>query len=140
MGLNSQRTQLTLLIADDEPRLRKMMRRTLEAVGYRVIEAQSARHAIRIAQTHDGPIDLLLTDVVMPEMNGQALARQAVSYRPSLRVLFISGHAQDIVTGQGAVAPNADFLAKPFNPNSLVSSVQHCLREVTPSPAVPIFT
>jgi signal transduction histidine kinase/ActR/RegA family two-component response regulator len=117
---------LHILVVDDDAALLRVMQKILEAAGYKISVANSIGHALeQIA----GPesVSLMVSDVVMPGMSGPELARRARQVLPSLRVLFVSGHARDLVDQQGGFDPNTEFLAKPFGANELVDKVKKAL-------------
>jgi DNA-binding NtrC family response regulator len=87
--------------------------------GYKVLEAGQSSDAVDVAGKHDGPIDLLLTDVFMPQMSGKELAEQVVALRPGIKVVFMSGYAGGITSGHGLFDPGAFFLQKPFEMDTL---------------------
>jgi CheY-like chemotaxis protein len=87
----------------------------------------------RCARAHDGPIDLLLTDVVMPGLNGRELAERFATLHPTARVLFMSGYAGEALSAQGALDPSVAFMAKPFMPAELAGKVREVLDEASPS-------
>ncbi|MBS1877752.1 MAG: PAS domain S-box protein [Acidobacteria bacterium] len=115
----------TILLIDDDPNLRRLAVSVLHDAGYRVLEATDALHAIRIAE--ETPIDLLLTDVLMPGMNGRNLAAKVLGMRPNSRVLYISGFNEDATLLQGVYEPGASFLRKPFTPAQLERNVREIL-------------
>jgi two-component system cell cycle sensor histidine kinase/response regulator CckA len=117
----------TVLVAEDEDGVRAPVRRILVAHGYRVLEAQDGPSALRVARDHAGKIDLLLTDVVMPGMNGGELARQLRRVRGGLRVVFMSGYSTEAVATHGILAPGAAFLQKPFSVEELVGRLRDVL-------------
>ena len=117
----------TVLVAEDEDAVRRLARRILERQGYQVLEARDGRHAMELARRHAGPIDLLLTDMVMPEMNGRALAEQLCQLRPSLRVLYMSGYTDDDIVRRGMLGPGTGFLEKPFTPDMLARAIRGAL-------------
>ena len=116
----------TILLVEDEPQVRAVVRRTLERGGYAVIVAQDPNEAVRVAEAA-GPIDLLLTDVVMPYMNGRELAERVRSRRPGVRVLFTSGYTDDAILRHGVLDEGVPFLQKPITPASLMRSVRETL-------------
>jgi PAS domain S-box-containing protein len=116
----------TILIVEDEAGVRKMVKRILTAGGYAVHIAASGSEAMRWCEQHSGEIHLLLTDVVMPDMNGRQLAERATALRPKLKVLFMSGYSGDAIVHHGLLGSGTDFVAKPFNAVEL----QHKVREV----------
>jgi CheY-like chemotaxis protein len=101
--------------------------RLLEAVGYVVLEAGDAATAIRTSEGHSGSIDLLLTDVVMPGMNGRTLAHHLLERRPSLRVLYMSGYTGQVVGDRGVIDEGSFYLPKPFSRDSLAQKVREVL-------------
>jgi len=104
----------TVLLAEDEPGVRSPVRRILAAHGYRVLEAEDGPTALEVAERHDGAIDLLLTDVVMPGMSGNELAERMRSVRGNIRVVFMSAYSVEAVETHGVLTPGAAFLQKPF--------------------------
>ena len=112
-------TSATLLFVEDEPLVRELSVRFLSLAGYRVLEAADGVEALEVARRHDGPLDLLVTDVVMPRLGGRELAATLLAERPALRVLFISGYAGEASDLREVTGDAADFLQKPFRPESL---------------------
>ena len=123
----------TVLLVEDQEEVRKYVVAILESYGYRVLEATDGDQASVIAQKHDGSIDLLLTDVIMPGMNGKDLADQIRRSRPKLKVIFMSGYPADMIARRGVLEQDVAYLPKPFNPDSLATKV----REVLSRPAHP---
>jgi PAS domain S-box-containing protein len=117
----------TILLVEDEDPVRKLARHILESVGYRVLEASGAGEARTIAAAHQGPLDLLLTDVVMPGPNGSELAAGLTAERHGLRVLFMSGYADNTVVNRSILAAGHAFLQKPFAPQQLTKKVREIL-------------
>jgi nitrogen-specific signal transduction histidine kinase/CheY-like chemotaxis protein len=115
-----------ILLVEDEDAVRKLARLILEAIGYVVYEARDGRAGLALCQAHQGPIDLLVSDVVMPELGGRELAEAALELRPGLKVLFMSGHTQDIVLKEG-VQKGIPFLQKPFTGAELARKVREAL-------------
>ncbi|MBK8004510.1 MAG: response regulator [Gemmatimonadetes bacterium] len=115
------------LIAEDEPMVRDLVRRTLARAGFEVSEAQDGVDALALARQLPGPIDLLVTDVVMPRMGGRELAAALQGERPGLRVLFMSGYATDAGPRPGPPTPDSAFLQKPFAPAGLLREVDALL-------------
>jgi PAS domain S-box-containing protein len=116
----------TILLAEDEDSVRRLARRILEEAGYTVLEAREATEALTISEGWDGPIDLLVTDVVMPELNGRELAERLSVLRPGIQILYISGYTDHDVL-DGIVGPGNNFLQKPFTPESLASKAREAL-------------
>ena len=115
----------TILLVEDEEMIRRLVRDVLTRSGYTVYDAPAGAPALELLRSHDGEIDLLLTDVVMPGMSGPALARIATDERPSLRVLFTSGYTNEPEQIVGAL--DSAFLGKPFSPQALVAKVREVL-------------
>jgi two-component system cell cycle sensor histidine kinase/response regulator CckA len=123
----------TILLVEDEAVVRSLEREVLITSGYTVLEAAVPSHAIEIARTYPGVIHLLLTDLVMPEMSGDELARRLSVERPDMKVIFASGYAPDAIAQRGILEAGTAFLPKPLTPASLASKV----REVLDPAAVP---
>ncbi len=117
----------TILLVEDEPALLGLTARALEAWGYAVLGARGPGEAIRLAREHAGEIHLLLTDVVMPEMNGSDLADALAKLRPHLRRLFMSGYTSNVIARHGAIADDLNFIAKPFAIAELAARVRDAL-------------
>jgi CheY-like chemotaxis protein len=121
------RQTATVLLVEDELPVREIARECLQAVGIAVIEARSPADALRIAGSHPGKIDLLLTDIVMPEMRGNELAERLREQQPDLKVLFMSGYAYDASLAKVPRSEDTGFLQKPFSIAGLYSSVSELL-------------
>jgi two-component system cell cycle sensor histidine kinase/response regulator CckA len=117
----------TLLLVEDESEVRELVRDILLAQGYRVLAAQDGVEALQVAQEHEGPIHLLITDVVMPRMSGKALADQLRSSRPEMRVLFTSGYTDNAIVHHGVLDEGVHFLSKPFELEALARKVREVL-------------
>lgn len=117
----------TVLLVEDEASLRSLVRECLEGSGYAVIEARHAGHALEIAEGHAAPIDLLMTDVVMPGMSGRELARRLTVSHPSMKVLYMSGYTDDAVVLHGVLAADVAFLQKPFTGEALARKLREVL-------------
>ena len=115
-----------VLVVEDEDAVRKLARSILEASGYMVLDARNGREGLALCEIHPGSIDLLVTDVVMPELGGRELAHAALKLRPRMRVMFMSGHAPDVVLKEGVERRTA-FLRKPFVPVELARKVREVL-------------
>jgi CheY-like chemotaxis protein len=120
----------TLLIVEDEPVVRKLTVRALSEKGYHILEAEDGPSALAEANSHPGELHLLVTDVVMPGMNGKELADQLTAERPDLRVLYISGYAEHAVVRQGVLQEGIAFLSKPFDLAELARTVRKVLDAV----------
>jgi hypothetical protein len=121
-----------VLIVEDEPAMREVTRRILSRSGYTVIAAATGREAIEIAASHTGDIDVLLTDVVMPQMLGQEAAERIRALRPGVKVLFMSGYAQGVLSSQGVVEAGVDLIQKPFSEAELLATLRHITASATP--------
>jgi len=117
----------TIMLVEDESALRDVTGRMLVSHGYRVIAAENGEQALQIARAHDGAIDLLLTDVLMPRMAGPQLAGEFMRERPETRVLLMSGFAEPILNAQGQMSQDFELLDKPFSAPSLLSKVAQVL-------------
>jgi CheY-like chemotaxis protein len=114
----------TVLVAEDEPALRRVITRILIDAGYQVLAADSGPAALRLAAHHCGAIDLLLTDVVMPSMLGKELAERLSAERPETPVLFMSGYARPVLAAHGTLDPQLALLEKPFTKPDLLVAVR----------------
>ncbi len=117
----------TILVLEDDPSIRQVIRRFLEMSAYTVLEAGSPRQALELAGSYERRIDLLLTDVVLPEMSGRELADHLVRQRPGLLVLYMSGYTDDAIVHQGRLEPDTAFLQKPFAPDALLRRIREVL-------------
>lgn len=122
-----QQEQTTILLAEDEPALLNLTARLLTGMGYSVLAAQHPNEALRMARDFKGEIALLLTDLVMPTMNGAALCETLLRERPALRRLFMSGYTADVISQQGVLPANTPFLQKPFTRDQLSAKVREAL-------------
>jgi CheY-like chemotaxis protein len=125
-GAAAQGTE-TILLVEDDPAILKMTTRMLERLGYTVLAARTPGEAIRRAREHAGRIDLLMTDVVMPEMNGRDLATNILSRYPDIRRLFMSGYTANVIAHQGVLDPGVHFLQKPFSMQALGAKIRDAL-------------
>jgi DNA-binding response OmpR family regulator len=116
-----------LLLVEDEPSLRRLAARVLDHLGYEVLTASDGEDALRVAGERDGCIDLVITDVVMPSMDGHDLARRLARQRPGTRVLYMSGYTDDAGVRASMADGTIDFLPKPFSPASLARKVREIL-------------
>ena len=117
----------TILLVEDEPAILTMTKNMLQRQGYTVLAAGSSGEAIRLAQDHAGRIDLLVTDVVMPEMNGRDLARTLHSLCPNIKRLFMSGHTADVLANHGMLDAGVHFIQKPFTRKLLMDKILDAL-------------
>jgi two-component system, cell cycle sensor histidine kinase and response regulator CckA len=117
----------TILLVEDEPALRAMVRNVLVSKGYQVLEARHGDDALVVSEMHRGTINLLLTDVVMPGMGGRELAEHLVGLYPGLKVLYMSGYTDDAVVHHGVLGSDMAFLQKPFTPETVARKVREVL-------------
>ena len=117
----------TVLLVEDADALRKLARSFLEDRGFKILTAANGREALQVAGLHKGPIHLLLTDVVMPGMNGRVLAEHLLPKRPEMRVLYISGYTDSFIAGHGVLEQGTHLLHKPFTEEALISKVREVL-------------
>jgi CheY-like chemotaxis protein len=117
----------TLLLVEDEDSVRELVKEMLERAGYVVLEANDPETAGRISAEFSGTIHLLLTDMMMPAMNGRELAERLLIQRPSVRVLLMSGYPEQMVVSGGTLEPGVHFIAKPFDRKLLLKRVRHVL-------------
>jgi len=119
----------TVLIVEDEEIVRKVALDVLQMLGYKVLAASNPEQAISISQRHDGPIQLLLTDVALPKMDGTMLFRTLSPSRKDMKVLYVSGYTQDSIVEHGVLKPGVHFLQKPFTLDGLAAKVREVLDE-----------
>ncbi len=128
----------TILLVEDETSLRTLTRNVLERLGYTVLEASNGAEACELSASQETRIDLLLTDVVMPRMNGRDLADRMLRTRPALGVVYISGYTGQGI-GQGILPAGCHFLPKPFSRESLAVKIREALEEKSPSAGSPLL-
>jgi PAS domain S-box-containing protein len=117
----------TVLLVEDEDIVRNLCVRILERLGYKVMQARNGAEAVALAQGYGDRIDLLLTDVVMPGMNGAELARQLVLHHPEMKILFTSGYTDDAIVRHGILKEGVSFIGKPYTPSALAKKVRGVL-------------
>ncbi|MFH1627799.1 MAG: response regulator [Pseudomonadota bacterium] len=117
----------TILLVEDDVMLQGLMKTILEGYGYRVLAAGDGEAAIALSETHEGEIELLLTDVVLPGIGGKDLLDALREKRPEMKILFVSGYTDDIISRYGVVPQDVNFLEKPFAPKSLALKVREVL-------------
>jgi len=128
---NVPRGTETILLVEDEEVVRGLTRKILMQAGYNVLDAKGGDEAIRLCLAHAGPIDLLLTDVVMPEVSGKEVADRLLELRPSIHVLYMSGYTDEAIVQHGVLDANVKFIQKPFTWVSLTRKVREVLNSKT---------
>ncbi|HSA92655.1 MAG TPA: response regulator [Terriglobales bacterium] len=116
-----------ILVAEDDPAVRELLREILSNQGYLVLLAAHSAEALEIARQHRGPIHLLISDVIMPGISGPELAYQLRGLRPEMNVLYVSGYADDALSRRGALVEGTTFLQKPVSPEVLLEKVRQIL-------------
>lgn len=125
----------TVLLVEDDAAILKLSKKMLNTLGYRVIAANSPLEAIAMAQSHPEPIDLLLTDVIMPDMNGRDLTNRLQDMIPGLKVLFMSGYTSNVIVNRGVLDKNVFLLQKPFSQNDFAAKIKEVLTTaIDPAP------
>jgi CheY-like chemotaxis protein len=124
----------TVLVAEDENPVQALVAAVLEAAGHKVLRARHGEEALEICTQFEGRIHLLLTDVVMPGMSGPELSERVTSLRPDTRVLFMSGHTDDVTFRHGVATASTAFLQKPFSPSALAMKIREVLDAAEPAP------
>ncbi len=119
-------SHVTVLVVEDQEQVRNFVTAILDSLGYNILSVADGAAALTLAINHQGPIDLLLTDVILPGINGRQLAEQLKLLRPEIAVLFTSGHPQNVIASSGVLDPDVAFIAKPYSPEELAAK----LREV----------
>ena len=117
----------TVLIVEDDDSLRKLTQKSLQPHGYRILVAENGEDALRVSKEHEGTIDLLITDVVMPRMGGKEVAERLQTLYPRMKVIYMSGYTDDSIVHRGVLEPGLNFLAKPFSPEGLARKVREVL-------------
>ena len=128
-AMDSAKGRETVLLVEDEPTILTLGRRMLESLGYEVLSASSPGEAIEIAEEYAGPIHLLITDVIMPEMNGRDLARRLLTIYPDMERIFMSGYTADVIAHHGVLDKGVHFIQKPFSVDMLADKVRKALEE-----------
>jgi CheY-like chemotaxis protein len=118
-----------VLLVEDEPAALRMASRMLEGLGYAVLPARTPAEALKRAESREQGIDLILTDVIMPEMNGRDLAEKVRALRPGIKVLYMSGYSGEIIARQGALEEGVRLLQKPFSEKALARAIREALAE-----------
>jgi CheY-like chemotaxis protein len=120
-------TEIILVVEDEEP-IRTLVRACLEGNGYSVLDAADPASAIELSNRHSGRIHLLLSDVIMPGMSGRELALRMVALRPTVKVMYMSGYANDLIDDRGTLDRNVVLLEKPFTRHALLTKVRQALQ------------
>ena len=119
----------SVLLCEDDALVCDLIAKSLRSAGYDVVTAENGETGIQVAKTHTGSIDLLITDVIMPDMNGRAMAERVQTIRPGLPTLFISGYTADVIAQHGVLDEHVDFLEKPFTRAGLLAKVRDLLKK-----------
>jgi CheY-like chemotaxis protein len=122
----------TVLVVEDQSDVRGVIAKTLSHYGYTVRAVANGPEAIATAQAHEGPLHVMLTDVVLPGASGREIARQVVATRPSVRVLYMSGYTDDVIVQHGVLEPGLAFLQKPFTGDALARRIREVLAADSP--------
>jgi len=125
--MNGFRGSETILLVEDDDTLRDLAKKILQRHGYSVLDAHNGEKALRVTDKHHGPLHLILTDVVMPGMNGREVVERLQSLRQDIKVLYMSGYLDNGIAPHGILDPGINFIEKPFTPKSLVMKVRRVL-------------
>ncbi len=128
----STSSEQSILVVEDEEGIRGLLTEVLSSQGYRILQASNGKAALAMALESSDPIDLLITDVVMPGMGGKELSEQFKKLKPDTKILFMSGYTNNAIQMHGILDPGAQFLQKPFSPNQLAHKVRRILGKLTP--------
>ena len=123
----------TVLVVEDDHQVRKVLRRYLTSWGYTLLEAPSAAAALELISTHSGPIDVLLTDLVMPGLDGHALSRRVLADKPDTKVVFMSGYTEHAALSSAGLGPDDHFVQKPFSARVLSDTLRRAMGQAVPS-------
>jgi DNA-binding NtrC family response regulator len=119
----------TILLTEDNQNVRQMVKNILTRQGYEVIEAEDGEDALNLLGSCDKDVHLLLTDVIMPGMNGRDLYNMALKKRPGLKVIYMSGYTDNVIEHYGVLNEEVRFIQKPFSPNDLINTLQEILNQ-----------
>ena len=119
--------RLNVLVVEDEAMVRDLVCETLAAYGYKVLEAQNGKDGLQRVSDYQEPIHLLLTDVIMPEMDGRELYQNVVATHPAMKVMYMSGYTDDVIVHHGILEEGINFLQKPFTVHGLIQKVRQVL-------------
>ena len=125
--MSSESGKATILVVEDDAGIRELAAKVLRRQGYAVLTASGGEQARDICERHGGNIDMLLSDVVMPVMNGPAVAAMLTKIRPAMKVLFMSGYTDDAIVRIGVMERGVPFLQKPFTPERLTNKIREVL-------------
>ena len=125
----------TVLVVEDDSALRKLMMKVLDGAGLKVVEAKDGEHAVEICKSWAEPIDIVVSDLAMPKLNGLQLKEIVAGLRPTVKFLLISGYAEDVVEDPAILRTDTNFLEKPFLPDELVLKVRQLLRGKSGEPS-----
>jgi len=125
MAINNK----TILLVEDDATILNLGKTMLQRLGYTVLAANTPMMAIQLAQEHAGEIPLLITDVVMPEMNGRELVQRLSSLRPAMQCLYMSGYTANVIAHHGVLDPSIHFIQKPFSMGDLARKIRETLPE-----------
>lgn len=129
-ALDDLRGEETILVVDDNDLFRKFIVNTLNLLGYHTFDAENASSALKIIEDNNNCIDLIVTDIVMPDMSGRELASHLKPYKPKIKIIFMSGYAEDVVVHKevySVMHDGASFLKKPFSPMELAEKIKRAL-------------
>jgi CheY-like chemotaxis protein len=127
----------TILVVEDDAGIRALVEEVLSSAGYRVLVAEDGANALRISTEYAGPIQLLLTDVILPKMSGKEIAANLRALRPEIIVLFMSGYTKEVMAHNGTLDPEVNFIQKPWSPRVLRQKIQTLLSTNPPVPTNP---
>jgi len=127
LSLGMLKGRETILLVEDEESVRKMALTMLKNLGYKVIEARDGEEAMMLADRHGGRIDLLMTDIVMPGINGRELSERLTGLYPSMKTLFTSGYTEDVIVHHGVVESHLNFIGKPYSLQGLAGKIREVL-------------
>jgi response regulator RpfG family c-di-GMP phosphodiesterase len=123
----AKKSTRTIMLVEDEPENLEMYRTMIENQGYTVLTASNPRECLDLCRSYTGDIDLLITDVVMPDMNGRELADAVTSVRPTTRCLFMSGYSAEVITRNGVLVNGINFIEKPFTLQNFAAKIKEVL-------------
>jgi len=119
----------TILLVEDDDSVREMIKTFLEPAGYNILQAQNGFDALETSKTYEGEIHLLLTDVIMPKMNGQEVADELKKTRPEMQIIFMSGYTDDVIAHHGVLEAGVNFIQKPVTLSRLAKKLREVLRD-----------